>query len=111
MSKRIFIAALGTETGTFEQGTNTTPQNQPPDPETDPATEPFSAWLARLTAGEPYSVGPKTDDPVGVAPLRRAFSHWHSAFYQPGWKDQQSAHHETAVFSISGWTVRQARSE
>ena len=47
-----------------KQGTNTTPQNLAPDSETDPPTEPFSAWLGRLGAGEPYSVAPQTDDPV-----------------------------------------------
>jgi hypothetical protein len=106
VGKTSYIAglyALGTKTGTFEQGANTTPQDQGPDPEVYPPTEPFSAWLARLTAGEPYSAGPNTDEAV-VGQVRQAFSHWHSAYYQPGWRAQQLAQHETAVFSVSGWT-------
>jgi len=39
-----------------------------------------------------------------VGQVRQAFSHWHSAYYQPGWAAQQAAGRETAVFSISGWT-------
>jgi hypothetical protein len=97
------LYALGTTKGQFEEGANTEPQNLGPDPEADPPTEPFTAWLARITAGEPYSTGPGTDDPV-VHQVRQAFSHWHSAYYQPGWATQQAAGHETAVFSISGWT-------
>lgn len=106
VGKTSYIAGLyasGTASGTFEPGTNTTPQNLPPDPQTNPPTEPFSAWLGRLTAGEPYSVGPRTDDPV-VGQLRRAFSQWHSAYYSPGWAAQKAAGRRTAVFAISGWT-------
>jgi hypothetical protein len=97
------LYSLGTKTGTFEQGTNTSPQNRGPDPEKNPANEPFSAWLGRLALGEPYSTGPATDD-TEVGQLRRAFAHWHSAYYQPGWRTQKAAGRTTAVFSISGWT-------
>ena len=106
VGKTSYIAGLyakGTASGTFEEGTNTTPQNIPPDPETNPPTEPFTAWLGRLGAGEPYSVAPQTDDPV-VGQVRHAFSHWHSAYYSPGWKAQKAAGRETAVFTVSGWT-------
>jgi hypothetical protein len=106
VGKTSYIAGLyatGTTKGTFEEGTNTTPQNLPPDPETYPPTEPFTAWLGRLGAGEPYSVAPKTDDPV-VGQVRHAFSHWHSAYYSPGWKAQKAAGRTTAVFTVSGWT-------
>ena len=107
VGKTSYIAglySLGTKTGTFEEGANSTPQKIGPDAETNPSKEPFTAWLGRLDVGEPYSVGPQTDDPADVGPLRRAFSHWHSAYYQPGWKSQKAAGHETAVFSVSGWT-------
>jgi hypothetical protein len=97
------LYSLGTTNGVFEEGTNVAPQNVPPDPQTDPPTEPFSAWLARVAAGEPYSVGPRTDDPV-VQDIRRALTRYHSAYYSPGWEAQRAAGHETAVFSISGWT-------
>jgi hypothetical protein len=106
VSKTSYISglyALGTTNGLFEEGLNTTPQNLPPDPETDPATEPISAWLARIDAAEPYSVGPQTDDQV-VHQIRRALTQWHSAYYQEGWAAQQASGRETAVFSISGWT-------
>ena len=39
-----------------------------------------------------------------VAQIRQDFSDCHSAYYQPGWKVQQDAGHETAIFSIQGWT-------
>src|SRR3954447_20526987 len=110
VGKTSYIAGLyakGTASGTFEPGTNATPQNLPPDPQpdkpTNPATEPFTAWLGRLAVGEPYSVAPRTDDPL-VGQVRHACSHWHSAYYSPGWKAQKSAGEETAVFTVSGWT-------
>ena len=64
--------------------------------------ETFSAWLARVTGSEPYSVG-GVDDPV-IAQIRQDFSDCHSAFYQSGWTEQQRAGHETAVFAVQGWT-------
>lgn len=106
VGKTSYIAGLyakGTQTGTFEQGTNSSPQDLGPDPELDPPAEPFTAWLGRLAAGEPYSTGPRTDDAV-VGQLRRAFSHWHSAYYSPGWAAQKASGRETAVFTVSGWT-------
>ncbi len=96
------LQALGATTGDF--GTvEPSPQNQGPDPETDPPNEPFYAWQARIAAGEPYSTGPGTDETV-IHQIRQAFSHWHSAYYSPGWKAQQTAGQRTAVFSVSGWT-------
>ncbi len=106
VGKTSYIAGLyakGRASGTFEDGTNTAPQNLPPDPETNPPTEPFSAWLGRLAAGEPYSVAPRTDGPL-VGQVRHAFSHWHSAYYSPGWAAQKAAGRRTAVFTVSGWT-------
>lgn len=92
------LYGLGTNTGTFEEGTAPTPVKPPPcdRPET------FSAWLARVTGSEPYSVG-GVDDPV-IAQIRQDFSDCHSAFYQSGWTEQQRAGHETAVFAVQGWT-------
>ena len=39
-----------------------------------------------------------------VAQIRQDFSDCHSAYYQPGWKAQRDAGHETAVFAVLGWT-------
>ncbi len=89
------LYALGTTNGTFEEGQNAGPQTDGP--------EPFTAWLARVAAGEPYDAPGRVDDPT-VATIRHDFSGWHSAFYQPGWAAQRAAGHETAVLSISGWT-------
>ncbi len=66
------------------------------------APETFTTWLGRVNAGEPYGAA-GIDDPV-VAQIRQDFSDCHSAYYQPGWRAQQLAGHETAVFSIQGWT-------
>ena len=100
-AKQSYIAglySLGTTTGTFEEGTAPTPVK--PSPCETPET--FTAWLGRINAGEPYGVG-VADDPV-IAQIRQDFSDCHSAFYQPGWRAQQVAGHETAVFAIQGWT-------
>ncbi|GAC1324087.1 MAG: hypothetical protein NVSMB13_04980 [Mycobacteriales bacterium] len=102
------LYTLGTTTGTFDPGTNASPQDMPPDPQVGPGGtapyEPFSAWLGRLAAGEPYSISGGQDDPV-VGDVRHAFSGWHSAYYQrDGWTAQQASGGETAIFSISGWT-------
>jgi hypothetical protein len=100
-SKQSYIAglyALGTMTGSFEEGTAPTPVKPPPcsEPET------FTTWLGRVNTGEPYSPA-GVDDPV-IAQIRQDFSDCHSAFYQTGWREQQRAGHETAVFAIQGWT-------
>lgn len=100
-AKASYIAGLyglGTTTGTFEEGTAPTPVK--PAPCTPPET--FTTWLTRVSVGEPYDTG-GVDDPV-VAQIRQDFSDCHSAYYQPGWRSQQAAGHETAVFSIQGWT-------
>ena len=101
VAKASYIAglyALGTTTGTFEEGTAPTPVKSPP----CALPEPFTTWLGRVTAGEPYgSAG--IDDPV-IAQIRQDFSDCHSAYYHPGWLQQQQAGHETAVFAIQGWT-------
>ncbi|MFN2518909.1 MAG: alpha/beta hydrolase family protein [Jatrophihabitantaceae bacterium] len=101
VAKANYIAglyALGTTTGTFEEGTSPTPVKQPP----CTAPETFTTWLGRVSAGEPYDAA-GVDDPV-IAQLRQDFSDCHSAYYQPGWRAQQLAGHETAVFAIQGWT-------
>ena len=101
VAKASYIAglyALGTTTGTFEEGTSPTPVKPPP----CTAPETFTTWLGRVAAGEPYDVA-GVDDPV-VAQIRQDFSDCHSAYYQPGWRAQQQAGHETAVFAIQGWT-------
>ncbi len=101
VAKASYIAglyALGTTTGTFEEGTSSMPVKAPP----CTAPETFSTWLGRVTAGEPYDAA-GVDDPV-VAQIRQDFSDCHSAFYQPGWRSQQADGHETAVFAIQGWT-------
>lgn len=100
-AKQSYIAglyALGTTTGSFEEGAAPTPVK--PAPCNEPET--FTAWLGRINAGEPYGVG-GADDPV-IAQIRQDFSDCHSAYYQPGWREQQRAGHETAVFAIQGWT-------
>jgi hypothetical protein len=101
VAKQSYIAglyALGTTTGTFEEGAAPTPVKPPPC--TTPET--FTTWLGRVTSGEPYDVA-GVDDPL-TASIRQDFSDCHSAYYQPGWRAQLSAHHETAVLSIQGWT-------
>jgi len=100
-SKQSYIAglyALGTTTGTFEEGAAPTPEK--PAPCTPPET--FTSWLARINTGEPYGTA-GVDDPV-LAQVRQDFSDCHSAYYQPGWSAQQRSGHETAVFAIQGWT-------
>ena len=83
-------------------------EHDPAEPRPRPGDESADRAVLRLARaasplGEPYSTGPATDDPV-VGQLRRAFAHWHSAYYQPGWRTQKAAGRTTAVFSISGWT-------
>jgi hypothetical protein len=39
-----------------------------------------------------------------IAQIRQDFSDCHSAYYQPGWREQQRAGHETAIFAVQGWT-------
>lgn len=88
------LFALGSRQGTFGDA-SLTPQQD--------GLEPFGAWLGRIDVGEPYTVAPGTEDRV-IADIRRDFSGWHSAYYQPGWAAQASSKQETAVYSISGWT-------
>lgn len=88
------LYALGTTNGVFDEG-STGPQTNGP--------EPFTAWLDRMAAGEPYDAPGRVDDPV-VGQLRTSFSGWHSAYYQPGWRTGRDAGREPAVFSVSGWT-------
>jgi hypothetical protein len=100
-AKQSYIAglyALGTTTGSFEEGTAPTPVKPPPCsmPET------FTAWLGRINAGEPYGTA-DIDDPV-IAQIRQDFSDCHSAYYQPGWREQLRSGHQTAVFAVQGWT-------
>lgn len=102
VGKQSYVAglyALGQTTGTFEEGTAPTPVK--PAPCTLP--EPYTAWLTRVSGGEPYDAGRGADDPV-IAQIRQDFSDCHSAYYQPGWSAQQKSGHETAIFSIQGWT-------
>ncbi|MDT5026668.1 MAG: type transport system ATP-binding protein [Micromonosporaceae bacterium] len=97
VSKLSYIAglySLGTTNGVFDEGY--------PAPQTN-GPEPFSAWLGRVNAGEPYDAPGRVDDPV-VSAIRTSFSGWHSAYYHPGWRLGQAAGREPAVFSISGWT-------
>ncbi|GAA1809005.1 hypothetical protein GCM10009835_30120 [Planosporangium flavigriseum] len=88
------LYALGTTNGVFDEGS--------PGPQTN-GPEPYTAWLNRMAAGEPYSAPGRVDDPV-VGQLRTSFSGWHSAYYQPGWRIGKAAGREPAVYSISGWT-------
>lgn len=92
------LYALGTTTGSFEEGTAPTPVK--PQPCDEPET--LTAWLGRVDAGEPYTVA-GADDPV-IAEIRQDFSDCHSAYYQSGWEAQLAAGHQTAVFAIQGWT-------
>jgi pimeloyl-ACP methyl ester carboxylesterase len=86
--------AEGTADGTFESGTTTTPSEE------GPISVP--AWNARVMGtGDPYDLA-GAEDPV-VAQVRRGLTVFRSAYYQPGWSTQAGGH-ETAVFSISGWT-------
>jgi hypothetical protein len=88
------LYALGTTNGVFDEGSPTPQTNGP---------EPYTPWLNRVAAGEPYDLPGRVDDPVS-AQIRASFSGWHSAYYQPGWKVGRAAGREPAVFSISGWT-------
>ncbi|NJC68529.1 hypothetical protein HC031_02145 [Planosporangium thailandense] len=88
------LYAFGTTNGVFDEG-STGPQTNGP--------EPFTAWLNRMAAGEPYDAPGRVDDAI-VGQLRTAFSGWHSAYYQPGWRTGRAAGREPAVFSVSGWT-------
>jgi len=101
VGKLSFVAglyALGQTTGTFEEGTAPSPVKQLPC--TMPET--FTAFQGRVAVGEPYDAA-GVDDPI-VAQIRQDFSDCHSAYYQPGWKTQQQAGQETAIFAIQGWT-------
>jgi hypothetical protein len=88
------LYALGTTSGVFDEGSPGPQSNGP---------EPFTVWLDRIAAGEPYDAPGRVDDPV-IAQLRTSFSGWHSAYYQPGWQVGKAAGREPAVYSISGWT-------
>ena len=102
VAKASYIAglyALGTTTGTFEEGARPHPgrsRRRAQQPET------FTTWLGASTP-ESRTAWARLDDPV-VAQIRQDFSDCHSAYYQPGWEAQQKAGHETAVFAIQGWT-------
>jgi hypothetical protein len=88
------LYALGTTNGVFDEGSPGPQSNGP---------EPFTVWLDRVSAGEPYDAPGRVDDPV-AGQLRTSFSGWHSAYYQPGWRLGKAAGREPAVYSISGWT-------
>jgi hypothetical protein len=88
------LYSLGTTNGVFDEGTPAPQSNGP---------EPFSVWLDRVSAGEPYDAPGRVDDPV-MGQIRASFSGWHSAYYHPGWAIGRAAGREPAVFSISGWT-------
>jgi hypothetical protein len=88
------LYALGTTSGVFDEGTPVPQTNGP---------EPFTAWLGRVNAGEPYSGPSRVDDPL-IGAMRTSFSGWHSAYYQPGWRIGKTAGRMPAVYSISGWT-------
>ncbi|MEU2616504.1 CocE/NonD family hydrolase C-terminal non-catalytic domain-containing protein [Micromonospora sp. NPDC007271] len=88
------LYSLGTANGVFDEG-SLSPQSNGP--------EPFTAWLARVDAGEPYSAPGRVDDPI-MGQLRAAFSGWHSAYYQPGWRTGRDTGRTPAIFSVSGWT-------
>lgn len=88
------LYGLGTANGVFDEGSPAPQSNGP---------EPFTAWLGRVNAGEPYGAPGRVDDPM-MAQVRTAFSAWHSAYYQPGWRVGRNAGREPAILSISGWT-------
>jgi hypothetical protein len=88
------LYGLGTANGLFDEG-SLTPQSNGP--------EPFTPWLARVNAGEPYGAPGRMDDPM-MADIRAAFSGWHSAYYQPGWRIGRNADRKPAILSVSGWT-------
>ena len=82
------LYALGTTNGVFDEGSPTPQTNGP---------EPFTAWLGRVNAGEPYSAPGRVDDPL-IGQMRTSFSGWHSAYYQPGWRLGKAAGRMPAVF-------------
>ncbi|MFG2053440.1 CocE/NonD family hydrolase C-terminal non-catalytic domain-containing protein [Micromonospora sp. NPDC048930] len=88
------LYSLGTANGAFDEGSPSPQSNGP---------EPFTAWLGRVDAGEPYSAAGRVDDPT-MAQVRTAFSGWHSAYYQPGWRTGRDAGRTPAILSVSGWT-------
>ncbi|WP_446210352.1 CocE/NonD family hydrolase C-terminal non-catalytic domain-containing protein [Micromonospora sp. IBSANI012] len=88
------LYSLGTTNGVFDEGSPSPQSNGP---------EPFTAWLARVDAGEPYTAPGRVDDPM-MGQLRTAFSGWHSAYYQPGWRIGRDTGRMPAIFSVSGWT-------
>ena len=91
------LFALGNRSGTFEQGTSTTPSTEGPIN--------LTTWFTRTaTVGDPYESPSGQDiDPI-VTQVRRGLTLFRSSYYQlPEWQ-AQVARREVAVFSISGWT-------
>ena len=91
------LFALGNTSGTFEQGTSTTPSTEGPIN--------LTAWFTRMASvGDPYeSPGGQDIDPI-VAQVRRGLTLYRSSYYQlPDWQ-AQVGRREVAIFSISGWT-------
>ena len=98
LEKQSYVAglyALGTKQGVFEESGLYPPTAEGPTP--------YTGWLARFEAGEPYDLPGRTDDPT-LALVRADFAKFHSAYYQPSWPALAAGHREVAVFSISGWT-------
>ncbi len=85
------LFALGNATGTFEQGSSTTPSREGPIN--------LTTWFARVMSGDPYPDA----DPI-VAQVRRGLTEFRSAHYQEQRWQSQVGRREVAVFSISGWT-------
>ena len=86
------LFASGNQSGTFDQGLDSTGDENGP--------ENIPAWNARITgAGDPYPDG----DPV-LQQAARGLTEMRGAYYQDeGWQSQVG-HREVAVFSIQGWS-------
>jgi hypothetical protein len=88
------LFAIGNTTGTFEQGTTTTPSTEGPIN--------LLTWFTRIvTVGDPYETASGHDTDAIVAQVRRGLTLFRSAYYQlHSWQAQVGAR-EVAVFSIS----------
>jgi dienelactone hydrolase len=91
------LFAIGNSSGTFEQGTTTTPSSEGPIN--------LVTWFGRMVdVGEPYETPSGQDaDPI-VVQIRRGLTLFRGSYYQLQNWQAQVGRREVAVFSVSGWT-------
>jgi hypothetical protein len=91
------LFAIGNTSGTFEEGSTTTPSSE--------GQINLLSWFSRIVGvGDPYETSSGQDiDPI-VAQVRRGLTLFRGSYYQLADWQAQVGGREVAVFSISGWT-------